>query len=85
MPTLSDVRFEKLRTAGHTGSTSDMLLQWLQAGGATASQMNDAWKEWLADKGYLTGSNSDNWFAYLGSQGHTGSMNDREIQYWSSL
>jgi len=52
MPALTDVRFAKLRGLSHTGSTSDMLLQWLQANGATSPSISDAWIEYLAAAGF---------------------------------
>jgi len=54
MPQLSDVRFAALRALGFTGSTSDMLLAWLQTfpfGGAPTlpnKTVPDAWKAALS-------------------------------------
>ena len=87
MPALSDVRFDKLRGLGHTGSTSDMLLQWLLANITlpVSKTVPDAWREWLDELTFDTGQRSDDWFAYLRSLGHTGSMNDMELQFWEAL
>ena len=84
MASLADAKFAALRTAGHTGSMSDMTLQWLQAGGATSPSLTDAWLEWLAVKGFPGGSRNDGWFAYLRGAAHTGSLNDMELQFWEA-
>ena len=81
MPALADVKFAALRSFGHTGSMSDMMLQYLQSGGATSSSIPDAWIEWLALKGF-TGQRNDSWFAYLRGEGATGALNDMELQFW---
>jgi len=84
MATLNDSRFESLRGQGFTGATNDMVLQWLQAGGATSGAISDAWREFLDTLGFSTGQRNDDWYAYLGSLGYTGSLNDRELQFWES-
>jgi hypothetical protein len=84
MATLSDSRFESLRTQGHTGATSDMILQWLQANGASSGAIPDAWEEMLAANGFVYGQRNDAWFAFLGSLGYEGSLNDRELAFWES-
>lgn len=85
MPSLVDEKFAALRAAGHTGSTSDMILQWLQAGGATSNSVSDAWREWLDIKLFTSGNLNDDWFAYLRGAGHTGALNDMELQFWEAL
>jgi hypothetical protein len=83
---INDARFAALRGLGFTGATNDMLLAYLQDGGATSGSLNDAWLEWLAivfPTG--TGQKNDSWYGYLGSLGYTGSLNDREQQYWNAL
>jgi hypothetical protein len=86
MPTLSDARFDSLRNDfGFTGTTSDMMLDWLQFNGATANNIPDAWQEMLAAAGYPTSGNyqrNDTWYEYLGDQGYDGAMNDRELLFW---
>ena len=84
MPALSDERFASLRAQGFTGATSDMLLQWLQANGASANAIPDAWQEMLASNGFPYGQRNDSWYAFLGSLGHEGNMNDREMGFWES-
>ena len=84
MPTLSDDRFAALRAQGFTGATSDMLLQWLQANGATSNAVPDAWQEMLAANGFTYGQRNDSWYAFLGSLGYEGSLNDREMGFWGS-
>ena len=83
MPTLTDTKFETLRALGYTGTVSDMMLQFLQGKGATSNNLPDAWREFL-DLVVVspTGQKNDDWFTYLGTQGHTGSLNDRELQFW---
>ncbi len=82
MTTLSDARFEALRTQGFIGSTSDMLLQWLHANGATSGHISDAWLEMLTAQGITARHTNDAWFEYLGSLGLTGTVNDRELAFW---
>ena len=84
MATLSDIRFEKLRALGYIGSISDMTLAWLQDNGATSNQISDAWVEVLDSFPLgLTGSRNDKWFELLGLVGYSGSLNDRELAFWS--
>ena len=54
--TVNDAKFAKLRGLGHTGSISDMTLQWLQANGATSPAIPDAWLEMLTAKGFGPGA-----------------------------
>lgn len=82
MGALSDFRFDALRGQGFTGSTSDMLLQWLHANGATSPAIPDAWREFLDTVGFSTGHRNDDWYAYLGSLGYVGQLNDREYKFW---
>jgi len=89
MPQLSDVRFATLRALGYTGSTSDMLLAWLQSApfGGTITEPNatvpDAWRAaLLAAGGSGDYQRDDWWYAYLGQQGYTGQLNDRELAFW---
>lgn len=86
MATVTDLKFTALRGLGYTGSISDMTLQWLQANGATSPAMADAWLEFLAAVllTAATGNRVDDWYAYLGAQGHTGSVSDRELQFWQA-
>lgn len=82
MPSLIDARFDALRAQGFTGSTSDMLLQWLQANGAVSNALTDAWSEFLDGQGFTYGQYNDSWYAYLGSLGYEGQINDRELPFW---
>lgn len=87
MTTLTDVRFKTLRGLLFTGSTSDMLLQWLQANSTgTPKTIPDAWRDML-DTNLLspsTGNRSDDWFQLLADSGFkdAGAMNDRELAFW---
>jgi len=86
MPSLIDCRFEKLRSLGYTGTTSDMLVPWLIDEGANpldGNHISDLWRSMLSSKGF-TGHINDAWYDYLGSLGHVGSINDREYQFWCS-
>ena len=84
MGTLSDDRFDSLRGQGFTGATSDMLLQWLQANGASSPAVPDAWKEMLAANGFPYGHRNDSWYELLGSLGYTGALPDREKEFWDA-
>ena len=87
MSTLSDSRFDALRLQGFTGATSDMLLQWLQANGATSNAVPDAWDEMLALLTYSPGQRNDRWWFYLDMSGYgsAGSqLNDMELVFWES-
>lgn len=82
MATLSDSRFDSLRGQGFAGATSDMLLQWLQANGATSPAIPDAWEEMLAAQGFPYGQRNDKWYEFLGSLGYEGALPDRELEFW---
>ena len=88
MPTIADEKFRVLRAAGHTGTLNDMMLQWLNAkAGVSASTLADASRQWLVNATGLPDADyqyNDYLFHYLGTQGHTGSLNDRILQFWSS-
>lgn len=83
MTTMLDARFAALRGNGHTGATSDMLLQWLQAGGATSGALPVAWREFLDAQGYSDMPHfNDAWKRYLRDRGHVGNLNDAQLTYW---
>jgi len=91
MPALTDVRFDALRALGFTGATSDMLLQWLQANGATSSSVPDAWNEMLAVQllSGNTGQRSDDWRQLLATLGYaalagSAQVNDMELAFWEA-
>jgi hypothetical protein len=83
---LIDARFDALRTLGHTGSTSDMLYTWLAANGGVGDHINDRWRTMLGANIPRTDFENyhynDWWYDLLGSQGYTGTLNDREYQFW---
>lgn len=80
---VSDDKFNALRTQGYTGSTSDMWLQFLLANGAMTKNTTDAFKEFLMTKGF-SGQVNDQWYKYLGSLGYTGALPDRVAQFWAA-
>ena len=86
MPTLSDSRFEYLRSQAYTGSASDMLLAWLRFGSTVqVNTISDQWREFFITRGFTPPfSISDTWFTYLGLLGYRGNMNDRELLFWSN-
>jgi hypothetical protein len=45
--TLVDCRFDALRALGYLGTTSDMLILWLQANGGVGNNVNDLWMSML--------------------------------------
>lgn len=58
-----------------------MLLQWLQANGATSNNLNDAWSEMLVSKGYSPVIN-DGWYRLLDDLNYEGQLNDKEMAFW---
>ena len=84
MPTVNDTKFDALRTLGYTGSIGDMELVYLQALGATANTVQDAWKQ-IIDATFpveLPALN-EGMFAYFKLQGAVGeSFNDVAISFW---
>lgn len=83
MGTLND---EILRVT--TGPTiQDGLRAWYILGGATdAGAIEDVERSFLATKVTVTGkTNQDCWMEYLGGLLHTGTLNDRLLQYWTGL
>lgn len=87
MATISDARFDALRTQGFTGSTSDMVLQWLQAAGATSNSIPVAKREVLVAftlRPAETYHPNDYWYYYLGQLGYEGDINLRTLQFWQA-
>lgn len=91
MATLTDARFNSLRTQGFTGATSDMLLKWLQANGATAKAVPDAWREMLLNQ-VPTNPNfyhrNDRWYNYLDSIAPAEiprQLNSLELWFWKPV
>jgi hypothetical protein len=86
MPALSDARFDALRALGYTGATNDMILQWLQANGATSPALPDAWMEMLlfqADGAFTGGQRNDRWYTLLALNGFLAKdINQRELDFW---
>lgn len=91
MPAYTDARFEALRLNGYTGSTNDMLLDWLgtyvttnSPGAPTPTSLPDAWGAMLsvALGAGSTGNRIDDWGTLLVQMGHSGSLNDMELAFW---
>jgi hypothetical protein len=88
MTTLSDARFDSLRSQGFTGAVSDMVLQWLKFNGATSNQYSDAWKEVLdIIQPPDPGQRNDQWFDWLFINGYGAphkQINDMQIDFWEA-
>jgi len=86
MPHRSDSRLEALRGQGFTGATNDMLLQWLQANGASSNALPDAWREAAIAQGYPEAEYqfNDAWFSILEGYGYTGALPDKWKQFWEA-
>ena len=85
MGSLTDNRFNSLRSQGFTGSTSDMILQWLKANGATSNSIPDAWSEMLVSKG-VSPIRTEGWWELLDQMAPSDvgrSMSDLNCWFWS--
>lgn len=81
----STCEWNRLRALGYTGALSDMELAWLQANGATSTNLPDAWMEFLTAAGFLTGSRLDRELAYYQSLAFTvegDTLIDWRREYW---
>lgn len=82
---MRDCRFEALRGFGYTGTTSDMLEQWMSAnGGARGDEHGSLFRSFLMAQGVTPGHVKDMWYEFLGSLGYEGSLRDREELFWCS-
>ena len=82
---ISDAKYQAFVDIGLIGARPENELQWLQANGATANQINDAWREMLIARTGLPAENyqrNDYWYALLGDMGYEGQRNDRELAFW---
>ena len=88
MACLTDVKFQALRNKGYTGAMSDMVLQWLQANGATSGSISDAWKQVLdIIQPPDPSQRNDQWRDWLIANGYNANgeqMNDMETLFWLS-
>lgn len=81
-----DTKIRVLRAMGYEGALNDMTLAWLQSDPAvSADKLRDAWSQWLSARGEVEGLPDERWFFYLGAEGFTGSLADREQQFWEAL
>jgi hypothetical protein len=62
---------------------NDMLVQYLNAHGATSKQLDTAWFQALRAVP-LTGSRDDMWFKHLRNKGFLGSLPDMEKAFWTA-
>ena len=83
---LTDVRFNALRTLGFEGHINDMLFAWLSGlVSSNPESLPTAWRDVIVS---FTGINpsdyqrNDDWFNLLGLIGFEGNMNDRETAFW---
>lgn len=85
MGSRTDDKFTALRAQGFTGAMPDMVLQWLQANGATSDSISDAWVEMMAVEGF-TGQHNDAWYEMLGSLGFgdIDHIADRDAAFWAA-
>ncbi len=81
---INDVKYEALGDLGYTGASPHRTLQWLQANGATADDIPDAWGEMLAAKGMTSGVRAVDWNQLLEDQGFTGSLKEKEHAFWTA-
>ena len=86
MGSVVDAKFSALRTQGRTGTISDMTLQWLQANGATAKSIPDAWDQMIDVQMVApsSGNRNDDWYTLLGEKGYSGALADRELAFWEA-
>lgn len=86
MPTLTDTRFEYLRSQAYTGTISDMMMAWLSDNSAVqVGAVSDQWREFLVSRGMTPPFNiADAWHEYLGALGYEGTTSDREMQFWQN-
>lgn len=83
MPQVNDCRHSALVSQFGSGHVNDLMLLWLQANGATSNHINDAWREMLIAQNVIPPFQiNDGWYALLGALGYTGSLNDREHEFW---
>jgi len=86
MATLNDSKFATLRALGHTGAMSDMVLQWLQANGATSKAVTDSWMEMLVYEDETSSQRNDAWYNLLDGLAPVEigrQLNDLEMWFWS--
>ena len=88
MPQLNDCRHTALVGMFGAGHTNDLLIQWLQANGATSPHVNDAWHEMLEAQGAVPPFQiNDAWHEWLWMNGYGAPnrhINDTETDFWCS-
>jgi hypothetical protein len=82
MSQLNDCRLAALIAGGYGDQHNDALLAWAQANGATSNQLNDALLEAAQANGATANDLNDAMFEVLGLLGYTGSLNDRQLDFW---
>ena len=85
--TVNDEKRDKLiATIVEVGTQqNDLTLDWLRAVNVlTSGTIEDNWDVFLTGVLAPPGALQDRQYAWLGGLGHTGALNDRFLQYWSS-
>jgi len=86
MTSFQDIRLTFYRTLSNsTLSFSDAeRLYFLQQLGLTSSRLSnhDLLRDIFVELGYTTGTIADRWFKYLGDEGYTGSLRQRQLEFF---
>ena len=83
MTTRIDAQYAAMKAVVPGDTFNDLLLRWLQANGAIADSVADAWHEFLDERGMPPGHVNDRLHGWLGDIGYTESDNitDRLYQW----
>ena len=82
MSQLNDCKLAALIAGGYGDQLNDAMLAWAQANGATSNQLNEAILEAAQASGATSNDLNDALYEVLGLLGYTGSLNDRQIDFW---
>lgn len=83
---MNQAAYSKLISLGFSGTLNQMLLAYYLANGAsTPGNLGVAESEFLTVKGFPSGTINERWYNYLGSLTYTGSLNDRQVKFWTNL
>lgn len=81
---MNQVKYNRLRFLGYTGTNPEMERAYYLANGGTGSTLNEARYTFLASKGFSVGALNDRFVAYTKSLGYTGGINDLEYKFWEN-